>query len=48
MFSGVELYDVLTDGGLQKLTPRAVLTLSQEYAQFPDELKFVNAIVYAG
>ena len=40
-----EVVDAMKEGSFTKMTPRAVLTLSPEYAHLPDGLKFVYAIV---
>ena len=40
-----EVVDTLKEGAFTKITPRAVFTLSPGYANLPDELKFVYAIV---
>ena len=40
-----EVVDTLKEGTFTKITPRAVFALSPEYAQLPDGLKFVYAMV---
>ena len=40
-----EVVDTLKEGAFTKITPRAVFALSPEYAQLPDGLKFVCAMV---
>ena len=40
-----EVLDTLKEGAFTKITPRAVLALSPGYAQLPDGLKFVYAMM---
>ena len=40
-----EIMDVLQEGAFPKVTPKAVFALSLRYAQLPDGLKFVYAMV---